>query len=116
MSPRQGFGWVCVPACEFKPQAKVNGFRATLSVCPENKLEGLKFRKSLLKVRFRGTLEVVREQSEFRLKNQMCKRQIVTYKVSNVLAQDSGPSLSLSFWVVRGRLAELNLKPQAQLK
>ena len=55
-------------------------------MCPENKLEGLKFRKSLLKVRFRGTLEVAQEQSEFRLKKQMCKRQIVTYKVSSVLA------------------------------
>ena len=55
-------------------------------MCPENKLERLKFRKSLLKVRFRGTLEVVQEQSEFRLKKQMCKRQIVTYKVSSVLA------------------------------
>lgn len=85
-SPRQGFGWVCVPAREVKSQTKVNGFRATLSVCPENKLEGLKFRKSLLKVRFRGTLEVAQEQSEFRLKKQMCKRQIVTYKVSSVLA------------------------------
>lgn len=85
-SPRQSFDWVCVPAREVKSQTKVNGFIATLSVCPENKLERLKFRKSLLKVRFRGTLEVVQEQSEFRLKKQMCKRQIVTYKVSSVLA------------------------------